>query len=73
MSTPHRIFYICEVCFAVADEPIAGHPHPMIECDAGAPGDDCTQPVVDDAGHILTHAPRWWVFRRQPPRDELSR
>ncbi len=65
MSDPHRIVYMCEVCFAVSDKPTLHHGQPMIECDAGCPGDDVTRPVVDEQGRILTHAPKWWVFRHR--------
>jgi len=65
MSEEHRIVYMCEVCLAVSEKPALHHDQMMIECDAGCPGDDCTVPVIDDTGHILTHAPKWWVFRRK--------
>ncbi len=72
MSSQRRIVYICEVCFAVSDKPIEHHNHTMIECDAGSPGDDMTKPVTDAAGHLLTHAPKWWVFRHRRTDDTLS-
>jgi hypothetical protein len=37
----------------------------MVEVDAGCEGDDCTKPVTDEAGHLLSHAPKWWTHRRQ--------
>ena len=58
MSSEHRIVYLCEVCFAISDKPSEHHEHAMIECDAGYPGDDCTRPVTDEAGRLLTHAPK---------------
>ena len=48
------------------------HGRLMVECDAGCEGDDCTLPVTDATGHILTHAPKWWVFRRQRDSRRLS-
>ncbi len=65
MSEPHRIVYVCETCLSVSDAPMVHHGRPMLQCDAGCEGDDCTQPVVDSAGRILTHAPKWWVFRHR--------
>ena len=73
MPGQHRIIYMCEVCLVMSDKPAAHHGHMMIECDAGCEGDDCTQPVIDPAGRLLTHAPKWWVYRHkrpgQPPRQ----
>jgi hypothetical protein len=56
---------MCEICYGTSDAPATHHGRVMIECDAGCPGDDCTHPVVDDGGHILTHAPKWWIFRHR--------
>jgi hypothetical protein len=65
MSAPHRIVYMCEVCLLASDTPLEHHGRLMIQCDAGCEGDDCTQPVVDATGHILTRAPKWWVLRHK--------
>ena len=61
----HRVFYKCEICLREALTLEECHGHQMVEVDAGAEGDAITQPVTDDAGHILSHAPKWWVYRRQ--------
>ena len=65
MSDRRRILYMCEVCLAASERPMLHHGRMMIECDAGREGDDDTQPVTDAAGRILTHAPKWWVFRHR--------
>jgi hypothetical protein len=65
MPESHRVVYVCEVCFAVSATPLVHHDRPMIECDAGCPGDDCTKPITDEAGHLLTRAPKWWVHRHR--------
>lgn len=65
MNKQHRIFYKCETCLREALIPEVCHEQPMIQVDAGCEGDDCTQPVSDEAGHLLSHAPRWWVYRRR--------
>lgn len=56
-----RIVYVCRQCLRVAGEPDECHDRPMIECDAGAPGDERSRPVTTPDGELVTHAPRWWV------------
>lgn len=70
MAELHRIVYVCEFCFTVSEKPGSHHDRPMVECDAGCPGDDCTQPIVNEHGLLLTHAPKWWIYRHR--RHELS-
>lgn len=65
MPAPHRIVYVCEMCFAMSYTPLTHHDRMMVRCDVGRPGDDITKPVTDAAGHLLTHAPKWWVFRHR--------
>ncbi len=64
MTQEHRIVYVCEICLRMSAEPGTCHDRPMLRCDAGCPGDDCTRPVESPQGKWLTHAPRWWIFRR---------
>ena len=71
MSAPHRILYMCEMCLLASDTQMMHHGRLMTRCDAGCEGDDCTRPVVDPDGHILTHAPKWWVHRRRRAGDAL--
>ena len=72
MNKSHRIVYMCEVCLrasAVAEE---CHGRAMVHCDAGCAGDECTQPVIDVAGHLLTRAPGWWIFRHRRITSSIS-
>lgn len=72
MDEEHRILYMCEICFLISETPGVHHERLMIKCDAGCPGDDCTKPIADEGGHIVTHAPKWWVYRHAPARDHLA-
>ena len=65
MDSTHRIVYMCEVCLRSSPAAELCHGRMMIECDAGCAGDDCTQPVTDSVGRLLTRAPKWWVFRHR--------
>ena len=72
MFAPHRIVYMCEVCLVASETQKMHHGRLMVECDAGCVGDECTQPVTDEAGHILTHAPKWWIFRHKRTGESFS-
>jgi len=72
MSQQRRTVYMCEVCLTASDTQMMHHGRLMIECDAGCPGDDRTQPLFDAAGRLLTHAPKWWVFRHRHTSDTPS-
>jgi hypothetical protein len=65
MESIRRIVYMCEVCLRSSEVAEVCHGRTMIECDAGCEGDDCTKPVVDQDGHLMSHAPKWWVFRHR--------
>jgi len=52
-------FYLCPICFEVSESEREHHGRPMIRCDAGEPGDERRKPVINDGGHLKTHAPRW--------------
>jgi len=71
MPALHRIVYMCEICLLASDTQKVHHGRPMIRCDAGCEGDACTLPVIDADGHILTHAPKWWVYRHRRAGDAL--
>ncbi len=73
MDSKHRIVYMCEVCLRSSSVGEQCHGRSMIECDAGCEGDDCTQPVMDEVGHLLSRAPKWWVFRRERIDPRLAR
>ncbi len=60
----HRIIYVCEACLHCSKEPGTHHSRPMVQCDAGCPGDECSKPVESADGRLLTRAPRWWIFRQ---------
>jgi hypothetical protein len=65
MTQEHRVVYMCEVCLRCSTQPETCHSRPMLRCDAGCPGDDCTKPLESTDGRLLTHAPRWWILRKQ--------
>jgi hypothetical protein len=69
MKAEHRIVYKCGVCLRTSWTAEACHGRPMVECDAGCEGDDCTQPVMDNEGRLRSLAPKWWVYRHR--RDRL--
>ena len=68
----HRVFYKCEICLRESLTLEECHGQPMVEVDAGVEGDEVTLPVTDEAGHILSHAPKWWVYRRQAASRKLT-
>ena len=45
LQEEHRIIYVCEVCLHCSTEPGNHHSRPMVQCDAGCPGDECSKPV----------------------------
>lgn len=59
----HRIIYICQDCFTIAEEPRKCCDHDMARIDAGAPGDERSKPLMDEHGNLKTRAPVWWVER----------
>jgi hypothetical protein len=61
MAEKGRIVYVCSECFRVAGGQEICHGRPMLECDAGLPGDERSKPVMTPEGELVTHAPRWWV------------
>ncbi len=61
MEPQHRIVYVCPVCLLVSDHQERHHDRLMCECDAGAPGDERSKPLIGPSGELVTHAPRWWV------------
>ena len=60
-------FYICPTCFAVAYEPIEGHPHPMVPCNAERI-EDC-KPLMTNDGQLRSRAPRWFIKEIDKLRD----
>jgi hypothetical protein len=56
-----RVVYVCRVCHRVYARSQVCHCYRTARCDAGAPGDERSQPLFDAHGHIVTRAPRWWV------------
>jgi len=65
LQEEHRIVYVCEVCLHCSTEPGIHHSRPMLQCDAGCPGDECSKPIESADGRLLTRAPRWWIFRQR--------
>jgi hypothetical protein len=54
------IFYLCPNCFYASNAPDDSHEHPLLRVDPGMPGDERRKPVMDQSGHILSPAPRWF-------------
>lgn len=52
-------FYICPVCFQVAQTPQECHAHQMIACHADKL-EDC-RPIISADGTIKSRAPRWFL------------
>jgi hypothetical protein len=69
------IFYLCPTCFYASDIPDSGHEHTLLRVDPGLPGDERRKPIIDQHGHILSPAPRWFheaVFQtRLTPRSSV--
>lgn len=56
-----RSFYICPVCFEVAETQRECHGQMMICCDAGALADEQRKPAVTHDGRLTSRAPRWFT------------
>ncbi len=54
-------FYLCPVCFEACENRIKCHGRWMIECDAGAPGDERRKPVLDGQGRVKAREPHWFL------------
>ena len=54
-------FYICAVCFTTSETPGMHHDRPMVHCEELPVGDDRLKPIVNRAGDLKTHAPRWFL------------
>ncbi|MBI5876603.1 MAG: hypothetical protein HZB53_03055 [Chloroflexi bacterium] len=65
-----RVLYKCVRClntFVVPPDtncPECDCDH-VLEVHIGEPGSESTQPITE-GGKVVTHAPRWWVFREGP-------
>lgn len=53
------VFYLCPNCFYASQTP-DDHEHALLRVDPGLPGDERRKPVMDQSGHILSPAPRWF-------------
>jgi hypothetical protein len=60
-----RIVFICERCLLAAGSAGECCDQPRTRYDAGEPGSEMSQPLYDEEGRLLTHAPRWWLERHQ--------
>jgi hypothetical protein len=54
------VFYLCPTCFYASETPDHGHEHILLRVDPGSPGDERRKPIIDQQGHILSPAPRWF-------------
>ncbi len=59
--TETPVFYICPMCFRVSETQETCHDRPMLACDAGSAGDERRKPLMDNAGQIVSRAPRWFI------------
>ncbi len=55
------VFYLCPKCFQVCEVPEEDHDHAMVRCDPEALDRDSRMPPVDEHGHLMTRAPRWYL------------
>jgi hypothetical protein len=57
------VFYICPKCFDITETPPDRHGHQgkLVECHPGEMGDARRKPPVDEHGHVMTRAPRWYL------------
>ena len=57
------VLYVCPVCFDVTSTPPdrLGHDVKLVVCHPGEPGDERRKPPVDEHGHVMTRAPRWYL------------
>lgn len=54
-------FYICPICFNVAEEPGKHHGRERVFCEELPVGDEKLKPILDNRGDLKTHAPRWFL------------
>jgi hypothetical protein len=54
-------FFLCPTCFEASEVERTDHPHRMIRCNPGTPGDERRKPVMNGKGAVKTHAPRWFL------------
>ena len=54
-------FYICPICFMVSENPGEHHDRELVHCEELPIGDERLKPVIDKAGDLKTHAPRWFL------------
>ncbi len=57
-----KVLYICHTCCRLFEQFPDSHEHgDVIECEIGDLGDERRKPLVDENGHIMTRAPRWYL------------
>jgi hypothetical protein len=61
MDDRDTVLYICPVCFRVCETERECHQHRTRECHPGHPGDETRKPVMDQYGHYVSRAPRWFL------------
>lgn len=63
-----QVIHICTRCLTPAGEggtcSFCGGQR--ISCRPGDPDDPCRRPLMDEAGRVLTRAPRWWLQHTVP-------
>ena len=61
MAEESRILHMCSTCFRVSEVHEDCHGKPMNQVDCGQPGEATSWPCTDEAAHLTTRAPRWWI------------
>jgi hypothetical protein len=58
-----EVVYLCPKCLTGQEEeglcPIDGTE--LVECRPGSQEDPQRRPMMDDDGHVVTRAPKWWL------------
>ena len=66
------IFYLCPTCFDAFETEPANHQHAVLCIDMTQLDDESRMPLMDNQGHLLSSAPRWFleatgmISRRRP-------
>lgn len=57
------VIFICPKCFQILESRNVPHEHDrrLIRCEPGSPVDRRRRPPFRQDGHVMTHAPRWYL------------
>ncbi len=57
----NSIFYLCPMCFETFEAEPLNHRHQVMRIDTARLDTEARRPTTDDAGHLTSHAPRWFL------------